>query len=125
MTAYFDYRFRFLATESGKTNAAAALEALRAAGAWVGTNEAPVNMLGDPIPGMPGVLGAVGRAAFSYQEEGVGPLIEVAAVGDPAYYYVAIRTKVSPDKVPPTLPATFGLEAVDEETSAALLGVWA
>jgi hypothetical protein len=125
MTTYFDFRFRFLATPEAMATALGALEALREAGAWVGSNGAPMNMLGEPIPGMPGVNGKLGCAAYSYLEEGVGPLITVPAVGDPNYYYVAIRTTVDPSTVPPGLPEEFGLEAVDAATSAAVLGVWA
>jgi hypothetical protein len=120
---YHDFRFRFPATEQGKESALDALAALRAGGLWLGDADRPENMLGNPIADLEGICGARGRASMTYLDVD-GSEVTLAAVGDPGWVYVAIRSRIDPADLPPNLAATFGLEPVDAETSAQLLGVW-
>lgn len=123
---YHDYRYRFLA--SNVTQAVAVLSAMRAAGVLEG--EHPTNMLGDPMDatGNPtgtadaAFLGRRGRAAVEYLDENGDPQTSPAC-GDPAYIYLHVRATTPPAAIGVDLGA-YGMEAVAEAESAAVLGVW-
>ena len=118
MTAFTDYRFKVPAL----ADAAAALAALQAAG-LVSPGDAPVNMLGCPVVVTVGGLDVTIRAARGRpaRDTVVGTL---PAAGDPAFWYLAVRTEVPPGDVPFD-PTTLGLVPCDPAESAAVLGVWA
>lgn len=128
MSSYTDYTFKF----SDLTKALQAFAALRTAGI-LGQGDVPENMLGDPrdstgaaVARDSGTVAWVGRkgiAAASYTDES-GQTVNVPARGDPTLWYIAIRSTVTPDKIPFD-PATYGLEVCDPAESAAVLGVWA
>ena len=66
-------------------------------------------------------IGRPGSAAASFTDL-AGTTVEIPAKGDPAKYYMHIRT----DKdVPGFDPAVYGLQPTDPPESAAVLGVWA
>ena len=142
---YTDYLF----SAPNLNDIAAALVALRDAG-LVGAGDVPDNMLGDPVtiqvpgqpdpmtipvPGQPDpatqlatattitIRARQGRAASSYVDPGTGLTVQVPGDGDPALWYVAVRTTVPPSAVPFD-PTTLGLTPVDPATSAAVLGTW-
>lgn len=103
---YHDYRFRASADNFAKS--LGILGVLRESGLLHGSG--PVNMLGDPYSG-DGKPASDETAVFR-------------ARWDKGYYYFHVRTKV--DLVASKIdPAAYGLEPVDEKTSANILGVWA
>jgi hypothetical protein len=119
--AYTDYRFK----AASLADIQAALAALRAAGVLSATL-GPEDMLGDvqaDAQGRPVLRARQGRAAFSYADEVTGATVNVPACGDPALWYVAIRSSVPPSAIVID-PAAFGLTACDPATSALVLGCW-
>lgn len=86
----------------------------------------PANMLGDPVLGPSGSViarASKGRPAVSYVDP-VGKPGTTAAVGDPAFWYLAIRADIKPSDIPFD-PAAYGLLSCDPTENAAVLGVWA
>lgn len=118
MSAYFDYRLRFPVS-----GIARAIAGLRAAGV-LGSD----NMLGDSLDAS-GVYvssakaavfcGRRGRASFKYMDEGVKQTSP--AMGDPAYIYIHVRSAA---EITVNL-ADYGMETVESDVSATVLGVWA
>ena len=104
----------------------AALTALQQAG-LVGAADRPNNMLGslsvNDANGFVLFRYGVGRPASTATAPD-GSTISLAAIGDPAMFYVAIRTDVPPSAIPFD-PTTLGLIATTPDESAAVLGVWA
>ena len=107
---------------TGTAQATAALAALKAAGVWDGPNPFPLNMLGTQIPGAPnGIRGAQGVAAGSYTDAH-GNTVNTPARGDPGYFYIGVRTDL-PDTDFAAFPfASFGLEVVNPDVAATVLG---
>ena len=68
--------------------------------------------------------GKPGAAASSYTDPDTHQAVDVPARGDPAFYYIHIRSDVPPSALPFD-PAAFGLVPSDPIESAAVLGVWA
>lgn len=125
---YYEYRLRFPIT--GLARALQALAALRAAGVLIDKNT-PDNMLGEPrdvsgaiTSGPPAWRGSPGKAALSYVDPDTGQSVSIPACGDPAYYYIHVRSNVAPNQIP-FAPSAYGIETVTPEESAAVLGVWA
>jgi hypothetical protein len=132
----YDYRFK----TTNLPLALLAIDALRDAGV-LSQEGVPQNMLGDPLPGRPDLLGRQGRAggwvtptepapvrdpvtSEASGETAVPPPYFVPAVGEPGAWYFAIRSEVPPETLLVD-PALFGLVAVGAEESAEVLGVWA
>jgi hypothetical protein len=118
---YTDHLFR--ATDL--PHVLAALDALRTAGV-LGADDGPDNMLGDAVANENGVVTArarQGRAAMTITDPDTGATTAVPAAGDPAYWYIAIRSQVATDQ--PVDPTAYGLESCDPGESGAVLGVWA
>lgn len=117
MSAYFDYRLRF-----SVSGIARAIAGLRAAGV-LGAD----NMLGDSLnasgvyvsPENAVFYGRRGRASFKYTDEGVQQT--APAMGDPAYIYIHVRSAA---EITVNL-ADYGMETVESDVSATVLGVWA
>ncbi len=103
MSTYQDYRYRFRLAQIA--TALGVLPALRTAGLLGG--DMPANMLGDP-------LDATGTVTSS-------PVF-FGRVAD-GWVYLHVRSSAPPGLLPDV--ASFGLEAVSAEASAAILGVWA
>ena len=81
----------------------------------------PADDLSKPAPDKTLWIGRPGSAAASFTDL-AGTTVEIPAKGDPAKYYMHIRT----DKdVPGFDPAVYGLQPTDPAESAAVLGVWA
>lgn len=125
---YFDYRLKFPVV--GLPTALSALAALKASGVMVG-EDVPQNMLGSPRDAAGSVTassplwrGEPGRASTSFTDPGTGLTVTLPACGDPAYFYIHIRTAVSPASIGLD-PATYGLIACTPEETASVLGVWA
>jgi len=127
MTVYFDYRFRF----TDLARALGAIAALRTAGI-LSAGELPANMLGtqrdaagkwtadsDKVA----FCGEHGRPGGTFIDDNGDPQ-SFEAVGDPAYWYIHVRSVVDPRTIPFD-PASFGLEVSDPAESASVLGVWA
>jgi hypothetical protein len=69
-------------------------------------------------------VGRPGMAAYTYTDPITDQIIEVPAKGDPARYYMHIRTET--DRTTVTTDLTqYGMVATDPAESAAVLGVWA
>ena len=129
MSSYYDYHLKFLVT--ALPTALTALQALRTAGVMAGET-IPENMLGN-LRGADGNVvadpaqavwrGDPGLAALTYIDPGSHQQVTVPARGDPAYYYIAIRSSVAPDQLPFD-PSSYGFIAVSPDESAAVLGVW-
>jgi len=126
-TTYYDYRFRF----TDLVRALQAIQALRNGG-LLPPQGLPTNMLGDPRnasgdyepdPALVAFCGRKGSAEMHFRTED-GDDDVVPARGDPAYWYVAIRSDIPPQRLNLN-PADFGLEVTDPAESAAVLGVWA
>lgn len=129
-TTYYDYRYKFPATQAALTKALGGFAALQAA-ALLGAGDIPTNMLGDPRDSTgainrdkPTWFGAPGRPASSYTDPTTKQTVPVPAAGDPASYYVAIRATVAPADVPVD-PSAYGLAVCDPVECAAVLGTWA
>lgn len=106
MSEYFDYRYRF--PVSGIALAVGLLDALRAK-SLLGEGTLR-DMLGGPL-GLDGKPTSEGEEAFRGKESG-------------GYVYLHTRAAVDPMELGVDL-SVFGLEPVDEATSAGILGVWA
>jgi hypothetical protein len=135
---YFDYRLNFLVTDL-----ALALDGFDALRAELGieTNTLLWHMLGDlrdadgnvvvPQPRDIGEppdtsvvwIGRSGIAAYTYTDPN-DRVVEVPARGDPARYYMHIRTETDHTTVTTDL-TQYGMTATDPDESAAVLGVWA
>ena len=128
---YYDYRFRFPIT--GLAQALTLLAALRASGLLAG-EIVPENMLGEARRDDGSVtdrgasdmswVGSPGRAASSYTDPDTNQQVVVPAAGDPAFYYIHIRSYIAPAQLGLN-PASFGMTPSDPAESAAVLGVWA
>ena len=106
MSEYFDYRYRF--PVAGIAQAIGLLDALRAKNLLgEGTLK---DMLGGPL-GRDGTPVPEGEEAFRGTESD-------------GYVYLHTRATVDPKDLGIDI-SVFGLEPVDEETSSAVLGVWA
>jgi hypothetical protein len=135
---YFDYRLNFPTT--GLALALEGFDALRAE-LGIETNMLLGHMLGDPrdadgnvvVPQPRDIgdppdtsvvwIGRPGIAAYSYTDPNAR-VVEVPARGDPARYYMHIRTET--DRTAVTIDLTqYGMVATDPAESAAVLGVWA
>lgn len=114
MNVYFDYRFRF--PIGGIASALAGFAALRQVG-LLPSDGLPLNMLGDPI-------NAAGEAVAFDEDAGGFPGVAFYGRRSGAHFYIHIRSTVDPATLPVS-PATFGLETVTAEESAAVLGAYA
>jgi hypothetical protein len=76
----------------------------------------------DPPPPAPAWYGRPGTAAYSYEDPLLGKTVDVPALGDPACYYMHIRTILEASAFD---PAAYGLMPTDPAESAAVLGLWA
>jgi hypothetical protein len=131
MTFYNDYRFKFPLASLG--TALQALAALRAANIIMDGN-LPANMLGDPRDNSGNnvtaddntltFFGRTGQPAITYIDPDTQQQITQPAIGDPNYWYVAIRSTTTPSEIPFD-PTVYGLIPCDPDESAAVLGVWA
>jgi hypothetical protein len=133
---YFDYRLNFPTT--GLALALEGFDALRAE-LMIETNTLLGHMLGDPRDADGNVVNPVdddpqstrvvwvgrpGMAAYTYTDPITDQIIEVPAKGDPARYYMHIRTETDRTTVSTDL-TQYGMVATDPAESAAVLGVWA
>ena len=132
---YFDYRLNFPTT--GLALALEGFDALRAE-LGIETNTLLGHMLGDlrdtdgnvvnPVDDDPRStrvvwVGRPGMAAYTYTDPN-DQVVEVPAKGDPARYYMHIRTET--DQTTVTTDMTqYGMVATDPAESAVVLGVWA
>jgi hypothetical protein len=91
-----------------------AFEAVKAAALAKGTSIE--NMLGP----------AQGRAPQVIELDDGGAL-QVPGAGDPAYWYAAVRSEISPEELTAAGVdlSVYGIELATAEESAAVLGVWA
>jgi len=131
-----DYRYNF-----PTSGLALALDGMAALRTELGLDDTalPANALGDrrdasgavvvtPLVGALPVIvdaavwvGRPGSAATSFEGPD-GKVVEIPAKGDPARYYMHIRT----DQTAPGFdPAAYGMTPTDPAESAAVLGVWA
>ena len=102
------------------------------------TNATPINALGDPRDASGNIVypdpnapigtpppdvwyGRPGSAATSFTDPG-GNVVQVPAKGDPALYYVHIR---SGHEAKAFKPGAHGMKDADPTASAAVLGIWA
>jgi hypothetical protein len=101
------------------------------------TNATPINALGDPRDADGNIVypdpdapigtpppdvwhGRPGSAATSYTDLS-GNVVQVPAKGDPALYYVHIR---SSHEAKAFRPGQYGMKDADPKASAAVLGIW-
>ena len=101
------------------------------------TNATPVNALGDPRDANGDIVypdpaapigtpppdvwyGRPGSAATSYTDLG-GNVVQVPAKGDPALYYVHIR---SSHEAKAFRPGQYGMKDSDPKASSSVLGIW-
>lgn len=122
MSMFYDYRFK----TANLPGALAAIDALRTP-AILGYADGPDNMLGDVIndaEGNPVLRARQGRAGYSVTDPDTGQVVTVPARGDPALWYLAIRTLMAPAEVPFD-PAIYGLMPCGSDESRAVLGGWA
>jgi hypothetical protein len=135
---YFDYRLNFPTT--GLALALEGFDVLRAE-LGIETNTLLGHMLGDPRDADGNVVvpqprdigdppdtsvvwvGRPGMAAYSYTDPN-DQVVEVPARGDPARYYMHIRSETDRTTVSTDL-TQYGMAATDPAESAAVLGVWA
>ena len=115
MSQYHDYRFRFRTEDLPL--ALQAFDSLRQRGLMA--SDTPMNQLG----------WTQGRAEQTVTDPD-GNAVTIPAAGDPAYYYVNIRTRnVAPEDLAGLDFGQFGLEPLDtpelQAEGEAVLGVWA
>ena len=131
MSTYYDYTFKFLITDL--PHALSAFVAIRALN-LLAANKLPNNMLGDArdTQGNPvkvtsnqfAFAGSRGRVGYTYTNPLSGEVIVAPAIGDPAYFYINIRSLVDMSQYP-FVPGDFGLIVSTQQESDAVLGVWA
>lgn len=130
-SSYFDYLYKFPKTQAALAQVLCFFEALRAAHLF-GPGNHPTNMLGTPrnSRGEPDNTihaawrGDPGFAATSWRDPATGQLVETPARGNPAFYYIAIRSETSPMDIEAAGidPADYGLMFCTAEESSAVLG---
>ena len=129
-----DYRLTFPVT--ALASGVAGIAALRAE-LQSDTNATPINALGDPRDANGDIVypdpnapigtpppevwhGRPGSAATSYTDLN-GDVVQVPAKGDPALYYVHVR---SGHEAKAFRPGQYGMKDSDPKASAAVLGIW-
>jgi hypothetical protein len=128
---YNDFIFKF--PISGLSSALQAMQELRIIG-LLGAGALPDNMLGDyrddtgsvcdPQTGSPTWKGKQGTAAVTSTDHLSGAQIIEPAHGDPAYYYVYIRSDILPSEITFD-PSAYGLVAISADEVKPVLGEWA
>jgi hypothetical protein len=135
---YFDYQLNF--PVAGLALALEGFDALRAE-LGIETNTLLGHMLGDPRDAEGSVIvaqpreiddppdtsvvwvGRPGMAAYTYTDPITDQVVEVPARGDPARYYMHIRS-ASDHSTLVFDPSQYGMMPTDPAESAAVLGVW-
>jgi hypothetical protein len=129
-----DYRLTFPVT--ALANGVRGITALRAE-LQSDTNATPVSALGDPRDASGNIVvpdpnapigtpppevwyGRPGSAATSYTDPN-GNVVQVPAKGDPALYYVHIRSSLEAKAF---RPGQYGMKDADPKAGAAVLGIW-
>lgn len=123
----YDYRYKF--PLSGLALAITGFAALQAAG-LLSPGTIPPNMLGSDRDASGNVVAPGDSTVVAWRgDAGIAQMVDpssggtIEARGDPAFYYVAIRSEVAPADVTVN-PADYGLVTCDPIESAAVLGGW-